>query len=335
MQLKTFTAPSLAQAMANIRRDLGEDAIIVATTDAPGGGVEVRAASDKPRGGDVIEAPKARAERIHSEIRKQRGDDRDGIDRIIRALGFHRVPDSAIEALAQFCEMQEAAPTAHAFAQALENRYRFAPIEVEAGQVLLFAGAPGAGKTSTLARIAARAAAADVPVMILATDCERAGAVARIAELAEKLGFPYAVADDPREAESLSQQCGDQLLLIDAPAGNPFDLDDLDMTAAFAASAEAEIIAVIDTGQAPEDVMDSASLYASIGARRTIIAKADCSRRKGALIAAGEAGLAFAHISASPYIGAGLAPATPLRLARTLLDIHDLPEGVASQRDET
>lgn len=334
MRLKTFSAPSLAEAMANIRRYLGEDAIIVATGDAPGGGVEVRAASDKPRGGDVIEAPRERAERIHRDVRRQRGDDSDGVDRIIRALGFHRVPDAAIEALARFCDMQEDAPAAHSLAQALESRYRFAPLDVEAGQTLLFAGAPGAGKTATLARIAARAAASNVPVLILATDCERAGAEARISELADKLGFAYAIADDPREAENYALNAGDQLLLVDAPAGNPFDLDDLDMTAAFAAATEAEIIAVIDAGQAPEDVTESASLYASIGARRTIIGKADCARRKGAILAAGEAGLAFAHVSASPYIGSGLAPATPLRLARTLLDLHDLPDDVSLQGDD-
>ncbi len=331
MRLKTFSAPSLAEAMASIRRELGDDAIIVATSDAPGGGVQVRAASDKPLGGDVIEAPRERAARVHSEIRRQRGDDREGIDRIIRALGFHRVPDGAIEALARFCEMQEEAPAAHALAQAIEARYRFAPLEIETGQVMLFAGAPGAGKTATLARIAARAAAGGIPALIIATDCERAGAEARISELADKLDCPYAVADDPRDAEAFVQDAGDQLVLIDAPAGNPFDLDDLDMTAAFAASAEAEIIAVIEAGMAPEDAAEAASLYASIGARRVIVGKNDCARRKGALIAAGEAGLAYAHVSASPYIGAGLAPATPLRLARTLLDLHDLPDDFAAE----
>lgn len=333
MRLKTFSAPSLAEAMSAIRRELGEDAIIVATSDAPGGGIQVRAAADAPLGSDVIEAPRERAARINSEIRVQRGEDSDGIERVIRALSFHRAPDSALEALARFSEVQEQAPVAHLLAQAIESRYVFAPINIETGHALLFAGAPGAGKTSTLARIAARAAASNVPVLILATDSERAGAEARIAELAAKLGVPHALVDDPREAEAHVQAAGDQLVLIDAPAGNPFDLDDLDMTAAFAAAAEAEIITVLDAGLAPEDVADAAGLYASIGARRCIAAKTDCARRKGALLAAGEAGLAYAHLSASPYIGTGLAPATPLRLARMMLDQHDLPDSVVADGD--
>lgn len=327
MRLKTFSAPSLMEAMASIRRELGEDAIIVATSDAPGGGVQVRAASDKPLGGDAIEAPRERAERLHREIVQQRGDHSDGVDRVIRVLGFHRVPDTAIEALARFCDMQEDVPAAHRLAQALESRYRFAPIEGLAGEVLLFAGAPGSGKTATLARIAARASAHGVPALLIATDCERAGAEARISELAAKLDLPYAIADDPRDAERQVQDAGDRLVLIDAPAVNPFDLDDLDMTAAFAAAAEAEIIAIIEAGCAPEDAFEAGSLLASVGASRVLITKADCARRKGAMLAAGEAGMAFAHLSASPYIGAGLAPATPLRFARTLLDLQDLPDG--------
>ena len=51
-----------------------------------------------------------------------------------------------------------------------------------------------------------------------------------------------------------------------------------------------------------------------------IVTKTDLARRLGAFLAFGEAGLAYAHISASPYIGDGLAPATALRLARLLLE---------------
>jgi flagellar biosynthesis protein FlhF len=61
-------------------------------------------------------------------------------------------------------------------------------------------------------------------------------------------------------------------------------------------------------------------LLASAGAGRAIITKLDAARRRGAVIGVGEAGIAFAHISASPFIGAGLAPATALRLARALLE---------------
>ena len=124
------------------------------------------------------------------------------------------------------------------------------------------------------------------------------------------------------------------VILIDAPACNPFDLEDLDMIGAFSAAAEAEIIPVIEAGLAPEDADDVAAMFAAIGATRVILTKLDTSRRQGAIIGVGEAGLSYAQISASPYIGSALAPATPLRIARALLDERELPEEYSVMEDE-
>ena len=100
----------------------------------------------------------------------------------------------------------------------------------------------------------------------------------------------------------------------------PYELDELHDIADLAAAADAEMIAVIEAGLAPGDAEDAGALLASVGCGRAIVTKLDIARRLGGLIGVGEAGLAFAHISASPYIGTGLAPATALRIARALLD---------------
>ena len=58
MRLKTYTAPSLADAMVRVRAELGEEAIIVSTEDAsPGGEVRVVAARDDadPEDADPID----------------------------------------------------------------------------------------------------------------------------------------------------------------------------------------------------------------------------------------------------------------------------------------
>ena len=102
-------------------------------------------------------------------------------------------------------------------------------------------------------------------------------------------------------------------VLIDVAGLNPFDLDQLDDLAALADASDGEIVAVLDAGMTPGDAEDAAALFSSIGAGRVIATKLDIARRLGALLAFGEAGLAYAQISASPYIGDGLAPATALR----------------------
>lgn len=322
MRLRTYNAPNLTEAMALVRRDLGSDAVIVSTGDARGGGVEVRAAAEGPRQGDVRDAP-----RLKSAQRALGASEADGTSEKIRAaLGFHRVPDGTAEALARNAGAFDDAMAPAALAQALEARYGFRPVEPVPALPLLLAGGPGAGKTSALAKIAARAIAEGGRPLLICADPERAGAQARLESLAGKLKLPFESVDDPRELERLVSRQETGCILIDAPACNPFDLEDLDMVAAFAAAAEAEILPVIEAGIAPEDAEDAAAMFGAIGAHRVILTKLDTSRRQGAIIGVGEAGLAYAQISASPYIGSALAPATPLRLSRALLDERELPE---------
>lgn len=53
MRLKTYTAPTIAQAMDMIRRDLGDSAIIIQTQGERGRqGARVTAAVDEPNGSD-------------------------------------------------------------------------------------------------------------------------------------------------------------------------------------------------------------------------------------------------------------------------------------------
>ncbi|MEL7028912.1 MAG: hypothetical protein AAGL49_06760, partial [Pseudomonadota bacterium] len=49
MKLRTFIAPTLAQAKEKVRAELGEDAIIISSASTSGGGVEIRAAIDSTR----------------------------------------------------------------------------------------------------------------------------------------------------------------------------------------------------------------------------------------------------------------------------------------------
>ena len=331
MRLMTFSGTSLTEVMAQVRRDLGPDAVIISTGNRPGGGIEVRAAAEGPRFGDLKEAPRLRASR-ESEAQRRVRPDREADDHLSQILAFHCVPARAAEALVKAARQFEDRGGTAALAAALDARFRFRPCPPVAERPLLISGPPGAGKTSVLAKLAARAVAEGAQPVLISADCERAGAEARLNELAGKLKLQFLSCDDPRELSKLAEAHDGQPLLIDAPACNPFDIDDLDMLHAFASPADAEILAVIDGGQSADDAGDAAAMFAAIGANRVVMTKLDSARRLGAVIAAGEAGLAFAQISASPYIGTGLAPATSLRLARTLLDERDLPQN-ASEGD--
>ena len=137
---------------------------------------------------------------------------------------------------------------------------------------------------------------------------------------ADALDLPLECVTGPRELRSVLEGLPAGPVLIDVAGLNPFDLDQLDDLAALADASDGEIVAVLDAGMTPGDAEDAAALFSSIGAGRVIATKLDIARRLGALLAFGEAGLAYAQISASPYIGDGLAPATALRLSRLLLE---------------
>ncbi len=325
MHLKTFAAPSLTQAMADVRREMGPDAVIIATGDAPDGGVQVRAASDMARVTEPAEQVRDRSVRLAGEADIERGLREDNeLDRVIRALGFHRAPGSAAQALIRSAHDLSDGQAVARLAHAIESRYTFQPLPAVPEHAVLFAGTPGVGKTSALAKTAARAITAGAVPTLISCDGERAGASDRLQELARRMGAGFRVVDDPREMIDAVDDI-DGPVLIDSPAINPFELDDLDMTLAFADSANAEIIYVFDAGLTPEDAEDAASLFASIGASRCIPVKLDCARRLGAILGVGETGLAFAQISSTPFIGGGLAPATPLRMARVLVEDRNTP----------
>lgn len=319
MRLRTFSGPSLSQVMAQVRRELGPDAVIVTTADSAGGGVEVRAAAERGAVERTGESADANLKRRDGERLKGRGDAAEGLNRIARALVWHQVNERAAEAIMDAAVQMEDGEATATLARALDHRYGVHPAEIDHDRPLLIAGPPGAGKSSALAKLAARAVTSGAAPMIISADA-RAGAREQMAAYAGALGCPFESVDGPRELSALIGRSPLGPILIDSPGVNPFELDDLEDLADLAEASDAEIIAVMEAGLVPGDAEEAASLFASIGAGRIIATKIDAARRIGALLSFGEAGLAYAHISASPYIGAGLAPATALRLARALLE---------------
>ncbi|MCP2669465.1 flagellar biosynthesis-like protein (FlhF) [Maricaulaceae bacterium EIL42A08] len=327
MRLRTFSGQSLSSVMADVRRELGPDAVIITTSDAPGGGVEVRAAAERGAIAPSTETTTTALERRDRARQKQRGDNADGINRIARALCWHEISEKAAEKLIEAAVNLEDGEATATLARALDQRYGVHPVEADPGRPVLLAGAPGSGKSSAMAKLAARAVQQGAAPVMISADM-RAGAAEQMRAYAKALNLDFEAVNGPRELESVLSRLPAGPVLIDSPGINPFELDDLDDLSDLANAADAEIIAVCDAGATAGDAEDAAALIASIGAGRAIITKLDAARRRGALISIGEAGLAYAHISASPFIGAGLAPATALRIARALLEDDSWEDGL-------
>jgi flagellar biosynthesis protein FlhF len=313
MRFKTFSAPTMADAMQMVRDDLGADAIILATErKAANGGVVVTAAIEPARQPDPAEEAEAAAAIGVISV----------IDAIGTALERHRLPPMTAHGLLDAAADSVEEEPVEALAAALAARLAFAPLfpDTDSARPLMLVGPPGSGKTVTLAKLAARARLTGRPVAAIACDSMRAGAFEQLATYARLLEIPLEPAKTPAALTgAVASMAEAGLLLIDTMGTNPLDAGEMEALQALAAAADAELMLVLASGGDAVESAEQAAAFAGIGARQLFATRIDAARRLGGLLAAAEAGLALAGLGVSPQIGAGARPADAGFLARLLM----------------
>lgn len=310
MRVKTYCAPTVREAMARIRRDLGEEAVIVSVREGgPNIDAMVTAAIDSV-------APPSGAHETGQE--PEPGGD--PFDVLADTLSHHRVPAHLADALRADAGIIESDKPLVVLAGALDMNFGFAPLEQAGGNRLLMVGPPGSGKTVTCAKIAAACALQNRPVRLISTDTERPGAWQRLAALSEILNLPVSPAGRRRDIENLIAEDPNILTLIDTPGINPLDGEDLDRLNALADMDSLTPILVMAAGGEPLDSAEHATLFAPLGVRRLLATRLDTTRRYGSLLSAAHAGrLSFAAATFGPAIGGGFASLNPMSLARLMI----------------
>ena len=181
-------------------------------------------------------------------------------------------------------------------------------------------GPPGAGKTVTIAKLAARARLAKRSVALVTTDTLRTGAVEQFSGYAALLGLNPHVAGsvaELRDAVAASHTAA--VKLIDSTGANPFDGEDMRRLQDFIAAIGAEPILVLPAGMDADESADTARAFAALGATRLLVTRLDTARRLGGMLAAaGAANLRFCDVGIGPHLADSLAPLNPLALARLL-----------------
>jgi len=312
MRLKTFTAPSMPEAMRLVRDQLGPDAIIVSSQPADKGkGVIVTAA--------IEQAPEPVAAAAHVAA--------DPVERMTETLATHGAPGPIAERLLAVVAkaLSRTNDPAIALGAALDSVFGFAPLGTpeparRGGRPVMLVGPPAVGKTVTVAKLAARAVMARKPVMLVTMDTRRAGAVDQLAAFARVLKVDLGEAADAEGLKHFLRSAGDQAVIIDSPGANPFNAAEMAEIAAAAEAVHAEPVLLMPAGLDVADSAEIAEAFAGIGAGRMICTRVDLARRLGGLLSAAQAGrLAFAEVSVTPQIADGLTPLNPVALARLLL----------------
>jgi flagellar biosynthesis protein FlhF len=312
MRLKSYTAPSMAEAMHLVRQELGDEAIIVSTQRAAGGkGVRITAALEPTDVEDAISEMLADADHASPA------------EAVREALLEHGVPTRLTERLVNAVRTGSIADPQAACAAALEAGFTYAPLpEHGAPRPFMLVGPPGTGKSMAVAKLSARSALKNRRVGVITADNVRAGAGEQLAAFTRILQIDLVTARGPESLRrAVESTVGHyDIVFVDSPGLNPFKQTDMEYLTALVESANVEPILVLAAGGDAIEAAEVSEAFGGVGATRLLATRLDTTRRLGAIMAAADAApMMFCDVSATPHVVNGVTPISAGIMARMLL----------------
>jgi flagellar biosynthesis protein FlhF len=326
MRLKSFHAKSMADAMRQVRQQLGDDAIIVATREEEGGGVRVTAAveeDDHPSEPARINAAVASRAPVEPEI--------DVGEAVADALHRHGVPAALAEQLIDAAAGLDTDDPTLALGAALDSVFTFHPLPNGGGRgnvrPLMLVGPPGSGKTLTVAKLAARAVLKDRTVSVITTDTVRAGGVDQLAAFTRLLKVKLHRVEDPEAlGGAIEVSRGNDLIVIDTAGRNPFDAEEMGDLRALLGAGDMEPILVLPAGMDTVEAAETGMAFKALGVKRLLVTRLDVARRFGSTLAAAHrARLVFCDGTVAAKVAEGLTPLNPVAFARLMMPPVEKP----------
>ncbi|MHB1143880.1 MAG: flagellar biosynthesis protein FlhF [Thiobacillus sp.] len=304
MSVQVFVAANAREGLARVRRELGDDAVVLSTRPHPQGVELLASAYGELAVTAVSETPDtAGSSRILNELSRLRGMLQNQLAGF--AWGAGRRRDPARVALMQTLF---AAGFGSALARTLAARLprglepdaaqrwlrqvliRNLPVQAREADLLArggryaLVGSTGSGKTTTLAKLAARGVDAHgaSEVALVAADAYRIGAAAQLTVYADLLGVSLHVAEDQaRLAQLLPHLAAKKLVLIDTAGFAPNDPRTREGQALDALGVRR--LAVISAGQQGAAIEQAMARFGA-GAGACILTKLDETPQPGAAL---------------------------------------------------
>lgn len=314
MRLRTFNASDMHHAMQQIRESMGGDAIIIASARSPNGGIIVTAAAES----EAVAPPLETLPPMQSTS-----------DNVIASLEaifrFHAVSDEARSQLldtARFMSLQGRDMRTDLI-RLMAACFQYAPLPLDQDSyTIMLVGAPGTGKTMTIAKMASQAVMEKKKPVVITTDNKRAGGVEQLSAFTTILGLPLHVADNRGELWRLLREFAPHSrILIDTGGVNPFnDAEVRELAEYIKLDRSIEPVLVSAAGSDSGEADDMARTFAPLGVRRLLVTRIDAARRYGSVLTTACSGkFAFTHASNSSRIVGEFTHMDPVILTELML----------------
>jgi flagellar biosynthesis protein FlhF len=321
MYLKRFRSADVRDALRAARHELGPEALVLSTEMVPVRGwrgllgireVEITAAAERDLSGP--RQPASEERRVVS--------DPSGAEVAARLVAGGLDGLTAAEIAAAIPQKARRSASLHSLRAAVANRLSmlaaadadFAPIEV-------FIGPPGAGKTTTIAKIASQERGRGGRRLgLVAADGFRVGAVEQLRTYAEVLGAPFQVA---RSAEDLGRELARPHrlpVLVDTAGRSPSDASARELFQIVARTPGVRTHLVMPAGTSVQAARRIFDAYADARPTRLVLSKVDEAESLSPLVGLlRERRLPISYLGLGQRVPEDLALATSELLAASIL----------------
>lgn len=332
MRLKNFHAQTMADAMLMIRDALGDEAIIVSSTeDRDGGtGVDVTAAIDTAFEDSLYDD----GGEDSSWLQYDDENDIDAVaEEITEVMLRHSVPEDVMDDIVSCATAMGFDDISVALVTTLDQLFSFKPLPMRRHpKPIMMVGPPGSGKTLAVAKLATRGVMSGLNVSVISTDCKRAGGIEQLKVLTDVLQLDLLTAYDFKTLRGIANEermrC-DQVI-IDTPGVNPFSKHDVKELARLIHATDTQPVLVLPAGIDADEAGEIGRVFAALGVKSMMATRIDIARRLGSLLCCAHYGnLTLTDASMTDKVAQGLTPLSPRTLAQLLV-----PRLYRAQKDD-